>query len=595
MKLDPGYNYAYLYGLSDFWVTMFQDPELNQLLLESTTISYADAYSKFLQLTSAMTIEDVSIGIGSDIKLVLLEVDGIPDPAQRVFPLPDKLSSARVLSDRPILPIRSLEQDVDYEISIANNTITFAKPFLSYGFPYTITETAKYRFALWATDCVVDPELVASVYAPLVRVGPEVSSTVYKDFIKGLFFLYTNGPNVAYMGRGLSLALGIPLARTTETVLLTTQDAQTGQWLVVTDVTSYTLPYSISPSVSEGDVLSLGDSLSNVVEIKDYLTDAEWWINLYIPASIIPPALGRPGGGTAVPGSDIDYVMRAFLKSHTFLVKVNWQPGYRINGFENLASLVKNVKPSYTLGIFAWSVPIGEEILDPEDEDPGFFQVLPTVEDYEDVGPRAYIYREEAVPEPRRNAWFIRCNSDVDSVPQLGDTPVEDPVFDINSADYLYGSGATTTIPYSYLMPMYNAFETEIRAKLTYLGVTPPTTLPDKFYLEGSFAGDGTMLRRDPDTLPVSTSDYYSSVSGIRDQNMFRAEFDGYEPEIHRSFYMDTGGLADPITLVVTRMFDGSDVFSVHAIHEYGTSETGPLVVPQLPIPKEETLTILMV
>lgn len=594
MKIDHGYNYAYLYGLSDFWVSMFQDPELNQLLLESTSISYADAYSKFLQLTSAMTIDDVSTGIGSDIRLILLDIEGIPDANQRVFPLPNNVASARVLSDRPLIPVKSLEQDVDYEISLVDNTITFAKPFLSYGFPYTITDTATYRFALWATDCVVDPELVAKVYAPLVRIGPEASSAVYKDFIRGLFFLYTNGPNIAYMGRGLSLALGIPLARTNEVVLLTTQDAQTGQWIVVTDYNSYTLPYSIAPTVAEGDVLQLGDSLSNVVEIQDYLTDGEWWINLYIPANVLPASVSRPGGGTAVPGSDIDYVMRAFLKSHTFLVKVNWQPGYEINGFENLASMVKNVKPSYTLGIFAWSVPIGIEVLDPEDEDEGFFVVRPTVEDFEDVGPRAFIYREEVTPEPRRNAWFIRCNSDPDSLQLLGDTPTEDPDFTLNSSDYLYGSGATTVISYSQLMPMYNAFETEIEAKLIHLGLTPTLPLPDTILLTGTFAGDEVLLSRDLVTLPVATSDYYSEVSVYREDNMFRAEDDGYVPEINRSFYMDTGGLSDPITLVVTRMYDGGNVYSVHAVHDFGTSETGPRVVPQLPIPKEEDLVILM-
>lgn len=595
MKIDPGYNYAYLYGLSDFWVSMFQDPELNQLLLESTSISYAGAYSKFLQLTSAMTIEDVSTGIGSDIQLVLIDVDGILDPNQRVFTLPGNVSSAKVLSDRPLIPVRSLEQDVDYEISIANNTITFARPFLEYGFPYTVTDKATQRFALWATDCIVDPELIAKVYAPLARVGPENSSAVYKDFIRGLFFLYTNGPNIAYMGRGLSLALGIPLARTTEVVLLITQDAQTGQWLVVTDYNSYTLPYSIAPTVVEGDVLRLGDSLSNVVEIKDYLTDDEWWINLYIPANVLPPSRHGPGGGTAVPGSDIDYVMRNFLKSHTFLVKINWQPGYEINGFENLASMVKNVKPSYTLGVFAWSVPMDDEVLDPEDDDSGFFRVLPTVEDFEDVGPRAFIYREEVNPEPRRNAWFIRCNYDVDSLLQLGDTPTEDPDYTLKSSDYVYGSAATTIVPYSHLMPLYNAFETEVATKLVYLGLTPTLPLPDTMLLIGNFAGDGTLLRRDPGSLPGATSDYYSSVSDYRENNMFRAEDDGYEPEINRSFYMDTGGLSNPITLVIDRMYDGGNVYSVHAIHEYGTSETAPLVVPQLPIPKEEDLVISMV
>lgn len=593
MKLDQGFNYAYLYGISDFWVTLFEDPDVNQRVLEAESVSLAEVYSRFLQLTSTMSLEDVSTGVGSDIQLMLIEEEtvGVND---RRFKLPKIFSSCAILSDRPFLPQISLEQNVDYEIELAGGEsyIVFSKPLLSYGFPFFISDAGLWRFALWATDAVVDEQLISKVYAPLVRVDPDFSSNSYKDYVKGLFFLYTHGPNLSLMERGMSLAIGIPLARTSETVLMTTSDVQTGQWLVVTDRNSYSLPYNVAPSVVVGQVLSLGDSLAKVVEIKDYQTDSEWWINAYIPASVLPPSPSRPGGGTAVAGSDIDYLMRTYLKTHTFLVKVNWTPGFNTNGFSNLRDIINRVKPSYTVGVFSWSVPLEDEEFETGDEE---FQATPTVEGLEEIGAPGYLYRRDGDMQSRRRGWFIRCNVDPDSDVRIDDVDTVDPAFSIGVSDYLGTPGSAVSTTYGQLMPLYAAFEAEISTKLTSSSVTHSLPLPDVFALVGSFAGNADILSRDLGALPVSTEDYYSGVSTDRELNLFRAQMDGYEPEVHRSFYMDTGGLANPITLVFIRQSDIGDEYTVHALHQYGTSEVGPYQRPELQIPTTDELEIQMV
>ena len=575
MQLDQGFNYAYLYGLSDFWVTLFQDPEVNQRLLETTTISASEIYSRFLQLTSTISLADISQAVGHDIRLITIDVEELSGGEQE-FILPENFIGAATLSDRPFLPISILEENVDYRFE--SGKILFSKPLLDYSFPYSVTEEGKWRFAFWASDCVVDEELIAKVYAPLVRVDPQASTDRYRDFIRGLFFLYTNGPNISFMNRGLSLALGIPLARTSETVLLITQDAQTGQWIVVTDYNAYTLPYSIQPTVSVGQVLSLGDGLANVIEMKDHLIEDNWWLNLYIPKTIIP------GGATAVPGSEIDLLMKRFLKTHTFLVKVNWTPGYDINGFETLLDMVRQSKPAYTLGVFAWAVPIGEEEVDVDDEGEGDFYAIPTVYDSEDIGPRGYIYRADMAPDRRSEAWFIRCNRDPDSMIFRTEVDTVDPTIPVDASVYVYGSGATEDVPTSDMIPLYNLPEEEVISKLDHLGISMTSPLPNMIGVQGALSSNATIMTRDEISVPAVNTLAYSDVGSTYQDNMFNIEVDGYEPEVYRTYYPNTGS---PVKVLFIRMADGLDVYSAYIIK--------PSDFIDIDIPTMEDLDIQMV
>jgi len=575
MQIDQGFNYAYLYGLSDFWVTLFKDPEFNNRLLETTTISASEIYSRFLQITSTVSLADIAQVTGHDIRLITIDVDQL-EGTEVEFTLPENFVSAKVLTDRPFLPLITLEENVDYRLEGGN--LILAKPLLEYSFPYYITESGKWRFALWASDCAVDEKLIAKVYAPLVKVDPQASTDRYRDFIKGLFFLYTNGPNISYMNRGLSLSLGIPLARTRETVLLKTRDAQTGQWIVVTDFNAYTLPYSIQPTVEVGQILSTGDSLANVIEMKDHLVQDEWWLNLYIPKNIIP------GGATAVPGSSVDLLMRKFLKTHTFLVKVNWNPGYEINGFETLLDMVRQSKPSYTMGIFAWAVPIGEEEVDVDDEGEGDFYAIPVVYDAEDIGPRGYIYRDDPAPDRRSEAWFIRANRDPDSVIFRTDVDTVDPTIHISSSDYVYGVGVSEDVAVSDLVPLYNLVESEVIAKLSHLGVTMAAPLPDIVGVKGALYSDSVIMTRDDVSIPAAGTLGYSQVGATYLDNMFNAEVDGYDPEIYRTYYPNS---SSPVKIVFRRMVDGKDIFSALLVQSDSFLD--------IDIPSIESLEISMV
>jgi len=65
-------NMAYLYGMSDFWYTIFQDEALNDTLLSTVSVAASDIYNRFLQLCTGISIEDIIESSSSQLKLGIL-------------------------------------------------------------------------------------------------------------------------------------------------------------------------------------------------------------------------------------------------------------------------------------------------------------------------------------------------------------------------------------------------------------------------------------------------------------------------------------------------------------------------------------------
>lgn len=383
----------------------------------------AKVYSKFLSLTSGISLEDVQVNAGTEVELVTIFVPYGQEEALTLR-LNKPLTSSEFLNDRPFLPVISLESGVDFDIDQADQDtfrITFSKPISEFGFPYRETETGV-EYALWATDCTVDEGLIYSQYAKTLKISPDSSTNIYKDYVRGLYFLFTQGPNLAYMEQGINLSLGIPVARTNEVVFLTTFDPQQGTWVIVTNKNSYVLPYGIEPSISRGSVLTQGEALANVVTIEDFTSDGAWWLNIYIPQSILPegvPEINKAVGNVASPGSVVFDLMSKYLKTHTFLVKVTLSPGAATGNFDTLRTLINQVKPSYTLGIYVWEIPLGTEDVDLEET----VTVQPTVIKDSFLGVPAFHDRTifsvypDGQPKTTRGTdkWFIRSNYSSDA------------------------------------------------------------------------------------------------------------------------------------------------------------------------------------
>ena len=355
---------VYLYGLSDFWSVMFEDSEKIELLLEASSVKMADIYSKFLQLTSSLSLADIEVTSRQQIKLYILSETDLVQGSANTYSLTEKILSSNFITNRPFLPTTTLSAEAGYHINDSGTEITFYKPVSELGFPARVTTGGVKQYSFWLVDSAIDEGFIYAHYGKLLQVTPETSTENYKNFIYGLFYLFANGPTMSLMSKGLNLVLGIPLARETESVIDIRKYLDTDQYLVITDANQYLVPYGLQPSVSIGDTLVLGQEIAQWIELKDWIEDGDWWINLQIPATLMPYI---PSGETdryAKSGSYADYLMRNFLKKHTFLVNVKTIDFKNIQTFEKLWSIITDVKPTHTYPIYIWTVPTGDEVMD---------------------------------------------------------------------------------------------------------------------------------------------------------------------------------------------------------------------------------------
>jgi hypothetical protein len=347
---------TYFYGMSDFWSYLFQEKDKIELLLEATSVKLSDIYSKFLQLASTLSINDIEVATGQQVKLVVLKDTDLVDGEVSVYSLSEKILSSRIIANRLFLPTVYLEENIHYRVDIENQQIEFFQPISSFGFPTRVDANGSKEFALWFVDVVIDEELMYQYFGKLIGTPSEISTEKYKNYIYGLYFLYTHGPNFTLFRKGLNLILGVPLARDVETVLEVQQHPGTDQYIIVTDSNSYLIPFGLTPSVQEGDVLEPTEELAQWIEIKDWVSDDEWWLNFHIPEEVIPQI---PPGETdrfARPGGYADYVMRNYLKKHTFFVNIGLSSLGDLTLFEKVSDIINNSKPAYTFPIYVFTV-----------------------------------------------------------------------------------------------------------------------------------------------------------------------------------------------------------------------------------------------
>lgn len=353
---------SYFYGLSDFWTYVFEDREKVNLMLESSAVLASDIYNNFLQLCTRISLENISVATKTQIKLVIINETSLVAGSTEVYTLGEKILSAKFLANRPFLPTATLEEGVGFFIDPDLGTVSFYKPLSQIGFPSRVNSLGQREYAFWAVDSKIDEQLIYNSFGKLLQVAPETSSDNFKNFVYGLYYLYTNGPNIELLRKGLNLVLGIPLARETETVLDIQTYLNTDQYIVITDLNSYVIPYGLTPTVAIGDTVNISDEFASWVEVKDYMQDGEWWLNFMIPAKLMPSV---PPGETryATAGSYADFLMSNYLKKHTFLVNVKTINFKNLQTFAQLAEIIQEVKPTYTTPVYVWTVPTGDETL----------------------------------------------------------------------------------------------------------------------------------------------------------------------------------------------------------------------------------------
>lgn len=361
---DP--SLVYMYGMSDFWVDMFGDHQLVESLLAGETAKLGEAYSYFLQRSAGISLIDIQDKYQTRLKLLLLSEDDLVDPSDLTsFKLDESIEDIQKLSNRPILPTQCLSYGVHFDID--GDTLKLYKPLNELKFPVRYTSDGKWQYAIWMSDVEVNEKWIENSFGRLVGFTEDDAIFNYKSFLEGVYFLYTNGPNISFIERGVNLAMGMPYARATESILEIYQDEVTSNWVIFTPTQSYEIPYSFKPDLQPGDVLTEGDVLTTWVEVIDYSTSGAWWYQIYLPREVLGNGVDPVELGKAVEGSTADKMMDDFLKHHMFEVLIT-QPSSDITAFNTAKGLILNAKPEYTYPIFVWRASVDDEIINLEDD-----------------------------------------------------------------------------------------------------------------------------------------------------------------------------------------------------------------------------------
>lgn len=567
----------YLYGLSDFWSTWFEDQEVTERLLEVTSYQLADIYSKFIQLCTTSSLFDIRSTFHSSIKLLLIDSDDlVTGQFGNVYKLKDNILDARYLLDKPLAATASYEKDVHFGLSEDGSTINFYKPlsemkFSSRRILKNGVEVTQY--SIWATDVEIDEQALFKYFGTLVRVSPQTSTEVYRAYIQGLFYLYTQGPTVELLKRGVHLALGIPLARAEEAVLLIRQDDQSGDYIVVTELNSYRLPYGTVPSVEVGEVLIEGAELSTIATLVDYTIDDNWWINLSLPSVLFPDATGVV---TATPGSFEDYAMRNYLKHHTFLVKVTLSGSLTSSAADEILRLVQDARPRYTMAINVWSVPIETEELREEDPLEGPNARLDFLDQMLSDEYLTRNHLEVDIAGERGGRQWIRSNGKVGAATSVDVTHIVNTTIQ---------SGVTTPILDSHLVPLFNLDWVDLSQMLSDLGVTysfpSPHVRPQKSFLITPV----NLIAKYAEVVLAKTP--IGTLGGIS-YNL--KEFSSWVGEMNRVFVPTLGEITATDTLVIFPSVE--DIYSMFLYRPSGNTIFNPVYFPP---GEEDVLTVTQV
>jgi len=439
-------NITYLYGLSDFFSFLFEDTETLNILLGANAVTASEIYSRFLQLTSSLSLENIQTFTGASSKLILLKASDQEDPTIPRYTINVPIERVKLLTNRPFLPTEVLEENVDFRVirkDINSSYIQFAKPLFDTSAPYKFSSRTNAsgvkEYAIWLNDILVDEQLMLKHFGELIQVTPEVSSEAFSNFVYGLYYIYLNGPTLGLLKRGLNLVLGAPLARDNEVVLDIRGYSGTDQFLIITDQNQYLLPFGLIPSVSTGDSVQLGQLLAEWIEVKDYVHDGAWWLNFTIPPSMIQTLPPQQVNRFAVTGSPYDQLMRSYLAKNSFLVKVNVGSFKNTQQFAQISDVINRAKPTHTQAVYIWVVPDDDLTITLGESKIGV--VTATISDIDHLGIPIELFKRDNLLSPvyRGGAYFTRA-----CVPSyVSELVGEEPELGQNERDYIDGSGAT--------------------------------------------------------------------------------------------------------------------------------------------------------
>ena len=183
--------------------------------------------------------------------------------------LPDGIKGVSQIYNRISSPSASLFEGVDYTINKLTGQIVFVRdPFINSKFAtrdVIVDGVTDQEMALWLYRPKIDQRSVQQIFGLPIGLDGE-SDEYYKNFVNTVYDSLILGMSYGRMASLFGHALHSPVSHEEETV---ERIHDVVRKVIITDKNVYQLPYKASASVSVGDSLIAGDSLSNALSIKE--------------------------------------------------------------------------------------------------------------------------------------------------------------------------------------------------------------------------------------------------------------------------------------------------------------------------------------
>lgn len=159
-------------------------------------------------------------------------------------------------------PVLTLTEGTDYYVK--GSTVFFQEP------P---------EEGLWAEYVGYDEGVIQSNFGSNVDLFGE-SSDQYKARVRGLYYAYWQGPTLYAVRQGVHILVGLPIAEKAGTVEAINTSFSGILGVVTVGGVDYLYPLLAGTTLSVGDVVDTFAPLCGGVEIVDYVTDPEWFVDL---------------------------------------------------------------------------------------------------------------------------------------------------------------------------------------------------------------------------------------------------------------------------------------------------------------------------
>lgn len=181
----------------------------------------------------------------------------------------------------------TLEDDEIVDIPVLRNGIDQYTLEYAAGTDYTVStgsiewlSSAPEAETLWAPSVEKDENRISNNWGSLVQ--EELGdSTAYLNALQGMIYAYWNGPTMRGVRNGLGLFYGLPSATKAGTVFSldsTSVTIKSGY----EDYLTYDIPTDQTCRLSVGDTVSQFDTLTNTVEVFDYISHPRWWKTYFL-------------------------------------------------------------------------------------------------------------------------------------------------------------------------------------------------------------------------------------------------------------------------------------------------------------------------